>query len=255
MRSSVSRASKRSGTPIWLARAIASETRWFRIPFTTSRRSKWRVPALSASRTGLMPQMRFMARRILVSLVAFELRKRPRSAIAWRRDALAAAEGTEPVGALGLDRYRPTPVRPASRDSASRIPARWGARGGASATTVASTFSMAKPAAATIRATSFRKIRLDAPFQRGSLLGKVAPHVPLPRRAEERIADRVDEAVAVGVALEAARVRNLDAAQEQRSARHEPMSVEAVADAVAAHARGRLQPQQRSRPRPGPRAS
>ena len=61
MRSRVSRVSKRSGIASWLARAMASETRRLRSPFTMSRRSKCRVPAASASRTGLIPQMRFMA--------------------------------------------------------------------------------------------------------------------------------------------------------------------------------------------------
>ena len=60
MRSSVSRISKRSGIPRWVARRMASESRRLRRPLTMSRRSKWRVPAASASNTGLMPQMRFM---------------------------------------------------------------------------------------------------------------------------------------------------------------------------------------------------
>ena len=60
MRSRVSRVSKRRGTEERMARLIASEMRRLRSPLTTSRRSKCRVPEASASRTGLIPQMRFM---------------------------------------------------------------------------------------------------------------------------------------------------------------------------------------------------
>ncbi len=91
MRSRVSRGSNRSGIPSWLARAIASDTRWLRIPLTTSRRSKWRLPAVSASMTGLMPQIRFIAsylRRFAAISPARAGRRRGRRCLRrgrWRR--------------------------------------------------------------------------------------------------------------------------------------------------------------------------
>ena len=70
-----------------------------------SRRSKWRVPAASASNTGLMPQMRFMA---CGSGPFLEEHRRESG------DALAPPQGAEVVGALGLHRDPPRlhPERP-----------------------------------------------------------------------------------------------------------------------------------------------
>ena len=59
----------------------------------------------------------------------------------------------------------------------------------------------------------------------------MAAHVALPRRPEEGVADRVQDAVAVGVAFEAAAVGHLDAAEVQGAARHQAVGVEPVADA------------------------
>ena len=141
MRSRVSRASKRSGMPSWLARAIASETRWLRRPLTTSRRSKWRVPAASASSTGLIPQMRFMA---LLS-DASRARERCSSTTAWAAMPSPRPEGAQAVGALGLDRHARRAATPSACAIAARMASRCGASAGAWAITVTSRFSSAKP--------------------------------------------------------------------------------------------------------------
>ena len=83
---------------------------------------------------------------------------------------------------------------------------------------------------------------------------EVAAHVALARRPEERVAHRVQDAVAVGVALEAAAVGHLDPAEAERAPRHQAVGVEAVADAKRALMRGPA-PRGRPRPRRGPRAS
>src|SRR5262249_29242953 len=105
MRSRVSRASKRSGMPRWPARLMASAIRRLRSPFTTRRRSKWRVLAPRASSTGLIPQMRFMQ-----TLIDHKPGETPKASTAREqqhdglaRDALAAADGPQAVRALGLD--------------------------------------------------------------------------------------------------------------------------------------------------------
>ena len=92
---------------------------------------------------------------------------------------------------------------PADRARASR---RDGGPGPAPArSTVASTFPSAKPRSRDERAPRPPGTRrLGAPFQRASLLGKCAPMSPAPGAPEEGVADRVQQAVAVRVALEPA---------------------------------------------------
>ena len=77
----------------------------------------------SASRTGLMPQMRFMA----VDLVSFPPQE---GATAMGRDAFAAAERAQAVGALGLDRNG-ADVEPRARGHGRAHRRRGGARGAA----------------------------------------------------------------------------------------------------------------------------
>ena len=102
---------------------------------------------------------------------------------------------------------------------------------------VTSRFTSEYPAASTSRWTSSRKARLATPRQRGVAAREVAPHVALPRRPQQRVADGVQDAVAVGVALEAAAVGHVDPAEAERAPGHQAVGVEAVADANRAHAR------------------
>ena len=55
-------------------------------------------------------------------------------------------------------------------------------------------------------------------------------------RAEQRVAERVADDVGVGVAFEAVRVRDLDAAEHERTAGHQPVRVEGRADAELSQA-------------------
>ena len=114
---------------------------------------------------------------------------------------------------------------------ATRIGSRCGASTGSWAITVTSRLTSAYPAASHEPADLLEEdpARDAAPPRVAAR--EVAAHVALPRRPEERVADRVQDAVAVGVALEAAAVGHLDPAEEERAPGHQAVGVEAVADA------------------------
>ena len=256
MRSSVSRASKRSGTPSWLARAMASETRRLRSPFTTSSRSKCRVPAPSASSTGLMPQMRFMP----------SVRHRA----AARQAASGALEQRHGLGgdALARGRARPgrrvllaltetasgaTRQRRGRAPRASRVEVRRQARAPGRSRSRPRSRSRSRARARCARPRS-RNIEAARALPARVAAREVAAHVARGGRAQQRVAHGVEQAVAVGVALQAALVGHAHAAEHERPARHQPVRVEA---AGRRGARSRPQPRRaaRPRPRPGPPAS
>ncbi len=64
-------------------------------------------------------------------------------------------------------------------------------------------------------------------------VGKVMADVAFADRAEHRVGDRVREHVRIAMAVEAVRVRDLDAAENERAAFREAMHV--VADAGESH--------------------
>ena len=224
---------------------MASESRRLRRPFTTSRRSKWRVPAASASSTGLMPQMRFMA---------CGLRSLSRAA-AVARAAMPSPRPRAPRWSVLLAFTETAPVRPRASRRWRRASARGGAaRAGAWAMTVTSTFTSEYPAASTSRRTSSRKTRLATPRQRGSLLGKCRPMSP----AAAAPSSASHTACRTQSPSEwPSRPRSWGTStppSQERAAGHQAVGVEAVADADGAHARDRA-PRGRPRPRPGPPAS
>ena len=61
--------------------------------------------------------------------------------------------------------------------------------------------------------------------------GEVESDVAEARGAEDRVAEGVTDRIAVGVALEAGVVGHDDPAEHERPARHQPVGVDAVADA------------------------
>ena len=169
MRSSVSRISKRSGIASVVARRIASLSRLLRRPLTISSRSKWRVCAVRASITGLMPQIKFIrwSASFTSSTVASAAMPSARpSAPRW--SALLALTDTASA---------PTPR---SAAIVARMPSRCGASTGSWAITVRSRLPRRKPRALTSRDTSSTKTRLSTPCQRGSRLGKWRPMSPSP---------------------------------------------------------------------------
>ena len=99
--------------------------------------------------------------------------------------------------------------------------------------TVASTFTIFALRLATCFAASSRKIRLGTPFQRGSVLGEKVADVRLAERAEERVANGMHERIGVRMSVEALRVRNLDAAEDELAPRDQRVNV--VADANVNH--------------------
>ena len=96
-----------------------------------------------------------------------------------------------------------TASQPRSAAMLARIAGTCGASFGACATIVASTLPTRSPrSASATRGAAARGCR--RPVHRGSLSGKCAPDVAQRQRAEDRVADRVQQHVGVGVAGEAA---------------------------------------------------
>ena len=98
---------------------------------------------------------------------------------------------------------------------------------------VASTFTMRASRNFACRAASCKNTLLGAPFQRGSVFGKKMADVRLAQRAEHRVADRVHQHVRVRMAVQALRVRNFHAAQDELAARDQLMNV--ITDANVNH--------------------
>ncbi len=57
------------------------------------------------------------------------------------------------------------------------------------------------------------------------------------RRAEQRVADGMQQHIGIGVAVEPFRVLDLDAADDQLAAKHQRMHIEALADSHNPRAR------------------
>ena len=83
---------------------------------------------------------------------------------------------------------------------------------------------------ASLSATTFRNSQPEVSFQCGSCEGKCWPMSPRPEAPRIASTRRVHHRVAVGVAEQAAAVRDQDAAEHQMPARDEPVRVDAVAD-------------------------
>ena len=93
-----------------------------------------------------------------------------------------------------------------------------------------------QPAAAMRLQASASRSRLRAPRQRSSLGREERPDVVHAGGAEQRVAQRVTDDVGVGVPLEPVRVRDLDAAEHERTARDQAVRVEGGADAELSQA-------------------
>ena len=80
-----------------------------------------------------------------------------------------------------------------------------------------------------------RKIRLAAPFHRGSDGGKCRPMFAIGQRAVDRVGERVHGDIGIRMALQPAVEGNVDAAEGDMGARAEPVHVVAVAGADISH--------------------
>ena len=94
---------------------------------------------------------------------------------------------------------------------------------------------MVNPRSRTSAAACARNASLAAPFQRGSVSGKVHADVAQRRRAQQRVGDGVRKNIGVGVALQAEFAGDGDASQNQRAARRKAMRIPAQAGANFTH--------------------
>ena len=106
---------------------------------------------------------------------------------------------------------------------------------GAWAMTVASTFTIFPPFLATCAAASCKKTLLGAFFQRGVCVGEKMADVRFAQRAQDGIADGVHQGIGVRMAVQALRVRDINAAQNQFASRDQRMDV--IANANVNHAK------------------
>ena len=97
--------------------------------------------------------------------------------------------------------------------------------------TVLSTFAIWKPCSRTRRAASVSSSTESAPLKRSSVSGKWRADVAQAGGAQQRIGDRMQQHVGIGMPQQAALVRNIHAADQQRAARHQRVDVPAFADA------------------------
>src|SRR2546425_591376 len=226
-RSRVSRDSKRSGMPWRPAFAMASSIRRLRTPLAMRRRSKWRDSALSASRTGLMPQIR----STLLPLAEQDGGD--------GGDALATAGGSQPVRALGLDGHALRLQRQAAAERRAHlvyIRGEDGLLGDHRHVDVLhrEAARVHEPRRALEEARPARVL----PSRVGAR--EVPSHVAFARRPQQGVAQGVDRAVAVGVALQAAGVRHLHTPEHQLAPGNEAVGIEAGADTAPAHWRPSL---------------
>ena len=118
-----------------------------------------------------------------------------------------------------------------------RIASRCGPMRGASQTIVTSRCATLPPRLVTRSTANFRNWSDEAPFQRGSFGEKVLADVAVGDRAEDRIDERMQRHVGIGMAGQPAVVRDLHAAEPDVIAVAEGVHVEAVADAQIGEAR------------------
>ena len=155
----------------------------------------------------------------------------PEQADGARLDRLAAADRPHLLGRLRLDADLVDARRRARRRCAGASP-RCAARASApAAITVASTLPTCQPATLDRRAAfGEQRERVGAAVLRVGV-GEVMADVAERGGAEQGIGDRVAERVGVGVAEQAVRVRDLDAAEDELPAGDEGVRVPAFADA------------------------
>ena len=90
----------------------------------------------------------------------------------------------------------------------------------------------------TYRITVIRRERKDVPQQRAAVgvlpllgSGKMRPKIAESQRSQDRIADRVQQNIGVGMTRETAIVRNRDAADDERATFDQRVRIKTVADA------------------------
>ena len=110
-----------------------------------------------------------------------------------------------------------------------------GAMRGAWAMIVASTFTGTNPSSRTRPRHAPQELAAVDALVAGVRVGEVPADVAQRRRAQQRVADRVQEHVGVAVAQEALVVRDLDPADHELPARDERVDVESLPDAKGAH--------------------
>ena len=113
----------------------------------------------------------------------------------------------------------------------SRIFGIWGASFGLCATTTESTLFGFMPCSAKKRHHIRQELTAVGASIRLVRVGKVRADVAQGRRAEQRVDDRVDQRIGVGVSAQTPLVGNLHTAEYQLAIRLEPVDVIAYADA------------------------
>jgi hypothetical protein len=121
-------------------------------------------------------------------------------------------------------------VAPRSAASAARIASTWGPMRGRSQMIVMSALARVQPCWSSSSAQWRRKRRLSAPRHCSSEGGKCVPMSPSASAPEDRVAQRVDGDVSIGMGDDAALEGNAHAAQHEVVALAEGVHVEAVAD-------------------------
>ena len=127
------------------------------------------------------------------------LSSRPSSTTAWQASPSPRPIAPSPSHVVALMLMRSDSHPRSSGDVAAHRARDDRRAAGASASSVRSALTTRQPRSRSSDAQWRRNSRLSAPFHRGSLSGKCCPMSPRPMRPEQRIAQRVQQHVAVGM--------------------------------------------------------
>ena len=160
----------------------------------------------------------------------------PTTATAWAETVRPAPSSPPrlPVEAFTLTEAASTR---SSAAIAARIASRWPASRGRAPMIVTSRRRGSRPASRESGDDGRDELAAGDPARRRRTGREQPPQIAHPCRAEQRIGDGMERDVAVGVAMQARRPVDRDAAEHERPARPERMAVGPVADAIAAGSR------------------